>query len=268
MKMFKRIMQCMVLLVLLFVFSSFLSGSAPFVVQTDPAVYLKYIDAVLPRIRRIVFLNDSVNDALRDRKRYTRIEEISPDLKHAILSIEDNRFYDHIGIDPAAVARAMLVNLQYGRIEEGASTITQQLAKNLFLSGDQTMERKAEELLLSLDLELRYDKDEILELYLNSIYFGTGFYGIGDASYGYFGKAPGELNLAESAMLAGVPNAPSVYSPFVDFMLSKKRQFIVLDAMVRSGYITEREAESAKIESLDFVGTEAAPIPGSVSTAQ
>lgn len=265
MNILKRMMQCIMLLVLLFAVSFFLSGTASFMYQTDPNVDLKRNDDLLPRIRRILFLKDSVQDALRNRKRYTRMEDISPTLKNAILAVEDNRFYDHIGIDPQSIARAVLVNLQYGRIEEGASTITQQLAKNLFLSDAQTVERKAEELLLSLDLELCYDKDEILELYVNSIYFGAGFYGVGDASYGYFGKAPKDLTLPESAMLAGIPNAPSVYSPYVDYMLSKKRQFIVLDAMVRSGYITDREAESAKIESLDFVGNEAVPVPSGLT---
>ncbi|MFC2741166.1 MAG: transglycosylase domain-containing protein, partial [Selenomonas sp.] len=148
--------------------------------------------------------------------------------------------------------RATLVNLQYGRIEEGASTITQQLAKNLFLSDEQSLDRKLEEALLSLDLELHYSKDEILELYLNTIYFGSGFYGIHEASVGYFGREPNELDLPETSMLAGIPNAPSVYSPYVDFMLAKKRQIVVLDAMVRTGCITESVAESAKIKPLYF----------------
>ena len=142
------------------------------------------------------------------------------------------------------------MNLQYGTIEEGASTITQQLVKNLFLSHEQTMGRKAEELLLALDIEANYSKDEILELYLNTIYYGSNFYGIGQASQGYFGKKPKDLQLPESAMLAGVPNAPSVYSPYVDFMMAKKRQIVVLDAMVRAGYIDKTMAEDAKIKPI------------------
>ena len=101
-----------------------------------------------------------------------------------------------------------------------------------------------------MDMEHNYSKDEILELYLNSIYFGSGYYGIGEASEGYFGKTPDMLSLPEAAMLAGIPNAPSVYSPYVDFMLSKKRQFIVLDAMVRNGYLRDDVAEDARMKPI------------------
>ena len=145
-----------------------------------------------------------------------------------------------------------LVNLQHGEIQEGASTITQQLVKNLFLSHEQTFGRKGEELLLALDMEASYEKDEILELYLNTIYYGSNFYGIQAASLGYFDKQPRELNLSEAAMLAGLPNAPSLYSPYVDFKMAKKRQIVVLDAMVRNGYIDEKTAEDAKIKPLYF----------------
>jgi len=167
-----------------------------------------------------------------------------------IIAVEDRKFYRHLGIDPEGIMRASLVNLQYGEIQEGASTITQQLAKNLFLSHEQTFGRKGEEVLLALDLELNYEKDEILELYLNTIYYGSGFYGIDAASRGYFGKPPRELSLAECAMLAGLPNAPSLYSPYVDFKAAKKRQIVVLDAMKACGFVTEREAEDAKIKPL------------------
>lgn len=146
--------------------------------------------------------------------------------------------------------RAALVNLQYGEIEEGASTITQQLVKNLFLSHERSFGRKAEEFLLALDMEAHYSKDEILELYLNTIYFGSNYYGIGDASVGYFGKQPSRLELPEAAMLAGLPNAPSLYSPYTDFLMAKKRQFVVLDAMVRTGCISRDIAEDAKIKPI------------------
>ena len=179
-----------------------------------------------------------------------KLRDIPVSLQHAVVAVEDNRFYSHHGFDPQGIMRATLVNLQYGQIEEGASTITQQLVKNLFLSHEQSFGRKAEELLLALDLEANYSKDEILELYLNTIYYGSNFYGIGPAAEGYFGKRPAELQLPESAMLAGLPNAPSLYSPYVDFMMAKKRQFIVIDAMVRSGYLDEHEAESAKIKPI------------------
>ncbi len=203
------------------------------------------------RASRFLFIRRAV-DARVDRSRqdYIPIRDIPDSMKEAIVAVEDNRFYSHHGFDPQGIARAALVNLQYGTIEEGASTITQQLVKNLFLSHEQTMGRKAEELLLALDIEANYSKDEILELYLNTIYYGSNFYGIGQASQGYFGKKPKDLQLPESAMLAGVPNAPSVYSPYVDFMMAKKRQIVVLDAMVRAGYIDKTMAEDAKIKPI------------------
>ena len=203
------------------------------------------------QIARLLFIRRAV-EARLNRTDYVPIGHISPDLKNAIVAIEDRRFYDHWGFDMTGMARAALVNIQHGRIEEGASTITQQLAKNLFLSDEQSLDRKLEEALLALDLEMHYSKDEILELYLNTIYFGSGFYGVHEASVGYFGREPRELDLPETSMLAGIPNAPSVYSPYVDFMLAKKRQIIVLDAMVRTGCITESVAESAKIKPLYF----------------
>ena len=202
---------------------------------------------------RFIFLRDSVDRKVAtvvSKKDYVTIDKIPDNLKQAIVSVEDNRFYSHHGFDIEGIARASLVNLQYGRIEEGASTITQQLVKNLFLSQDQTFDRKAEELLLALDMEARYSKDEILELYLNTIYFGSNYYGIRQASIGYFGKEPSRLILPEAAMIAGLPNAPSLYSPYVDFMMSKKRQIIVLDSMVRTGAITKETAEDAKIKPI------------------
>lgn len=210
-------------------------------------------DSTLDRVGRFIFLKDSVDRKVAtvvSKKDYVTIDKIPDNLKQAIVSVEDNRFYSHHGFDPEGIARASLVNLQYGRIEEGASTITQQLVKNLFLSQDQTFDRKAEELLLALDMEARYSKDEILELYLNTIYFGSNYYGIRQASIGYFGKEPSKLILPEAAMIAGLPNAPSLYSPYVDFMMSKKRQIIVLDSMVRTGAITKETAEDAKIKPI------------------
>lgn len=199
----------------------------------------------LQRVSRFVFLPRAVSDRLR-RANYTKIDWIAPDLKNAIIAVEDSRFYSHIGIDLTAIARAALVNLQYGEVTQGGSTITQQLVKTLFLSQEQTIDRKIEEVMLALNLEARCSKDEILEYYLNSIYFGSGFYGITDAASGYFGKTPGQLTLPEAAMLAGLPNAPSLYSPYEDFTLAKKRQFIVLDAMVKNGFISAELADDAK----------------------
>ena len=178
------------------------------------------------------------------------IERIAPDLQHAIVAVEDRRFYEHHGFDMTGVARATLVNIQHGRIEEGASTITQQLVKNLFFGSEQTFTRKAEELLLALDIEIACSKEEILEMYLNVVYYGGGFYGVQAASDGYFGKSPAALDLPEASMLAGVPNAPSEVSPFVNFIAAKKRQAIVLDTMQAQGMIDARTAEDAKMQAL------------------
>jgi penicillin-binding protein 1A len=201
------------------------------------------------RLRRLLFLRDAVDERIAAKK-IVSASELPDELLKAVVAVEDARFFSHPGFDIEGIIRATLVNLQRGEIEEGASTITQQLIKNLFLSQEQTLARKIEELTLALDLEMRCSKMEILTLYLNTIYFGSGYYGIYDAAHGYFGKDPQDLTLPEAAMLAGLPNAPSLYSPYEDFLLAKKRQFIVLDAMVRNGAISEELAESAKIEPL------------------
>ena len=199
----------------------------------------------LTRVKRLLFLRDAVAERISEKK-VVPTKDLPDALLQAIVAVEDARFYSHPGFDVEGIVRAALINLQKGEIEEGASTITQQLIKNLFLSQERSFARKVEELALAVDLELRFSKSEILSLYLNSIYFGSGYYGVYDASRGYFNKEPKDLTLPEAAMLAGLPNAPSVYSPYEDFLLAKKRQFIVLDAMVRAGMISEQLAEEAK----------------------
>ena len=217
----------------------------PAIQQTDSRVTISTSD----RINRFFFIKRAVDSRI-DHDHYVKLRDIPESMQQAIVAVEDTRFYSHHGFDIQGIMRATLVNIQYGQIEEGASTITQQLVKNLFLSNEQSYGRKAEELLLALDLEANYSKDEILELYLNTIYYGSNFYGIGPAAEGYFGKKPAALQLPESAMLAGLPNAPSLYSPYVDFLMAKKRQFIVIDAMEHSGYIDESTAASAKIKPI------------------
>lgn len=206
-------------------------------------------NSTLNRLERVFFLKQAVNARINSAN-YVKLQDIPESLQQAVVAVEDRKFYNHCGFDMEGIFRASLVNLQYGQVREGASTITQQLVKNLFLSQEQTMGRKAEEFVLAMDMELNYSKDEILELYLNTIYFGSGYYGIKEASEGYFGKEPAMLALPESAMLAGIPNAPSLYSPYVDFMLAKKRQFIVLDAMTAAGYLRESVADDAKIKPI------------------
>lgn len=168
-------------------------------------------------------------------------------MQQAIIAVEDSRFYQHSGFDVEGILRATLVNVQTGSFAEGGSTISQQLIKNLFLSQERTLGRKAEEFILAIDIEMNYSKEEILEMYLNTIYFGSGAYGIGEASNIYFGKPPFHLNLAECAMLAGLPNAPSLTSPYVSFEAAKQRQAVVLAAMTRNGYIGPAQAQDAKL---------------------
>lgn len=201
------------------------------------------------RIYRLIALKSAVDNKIA-KQNYVKLENISLSLQQAIIATEDNRFYTHPGFDIEGMMRASLVNLQYGEVAEGGSTITQQLVKNLFLSQDRSLNRKVEEIALAIDMEMRYSKEEILELYLNTIYFGSGFYGISEASMGYFAKMPHELTLGEATMLAGLPNAPSVYSPYVDFSAAKKRQAIVLNRMAETGYITPTIAKETKAEPI------------------
>lgn len=208
---------------------------------------------VFGALGRMTSIEPAVNEKIKTIPRYVTIDKMPFMLLQALVAVEDTRFYTHKGFDIFGIARAVLVNVEAGEIQEGASTITQQTVKNLFLTSDQTFTRKAEELILSMNMEKNFDKDKILEIYLNSIYFGSDFYGIYDAAQGYFGKEPAELTMAECAMLAGLPNAPSLYSPYVDFRLAKKRQLTVIDAMEKAGVVSSREAENARIEEIILV---------------
>lgn len=204
------------------------------------------------RIYRIFALKSVVETKI-DKQKYIKLNEIPLSLQQAIIAVEDNRFYQHSGFDIEGIARALLVNLQTGMLTEGGSTITQQLVKNLFLTQEKTFVRKVEEVILAIDMELRYSKEEILEMYLNTIYFGSGAYGLGDAAKIYFGKKPADLTLAESAMLAGLPNAPTAFSPYNDWEAAKQRQAIVLAAMVRGSYIGPKLAQEAKQAPLNLI---------------
>ncbi|KAA0548775.1 PBP1A family penicillin-binding protein [Bacillus sp. BGMRC 2118] len=179
-----------------------------------------------------------------------QLEQLSPHLIHAVIATEDQRFYKHSGLNYFGIARALFNNLTSGEIVAGGSTITQQLAKNAFLTHEQTYSRKIKEVLITKKIERSYTKDEILERYLNQIYFGEGSWGIGRASHVYFGKTPAELNISEAATLAGLLKAPSHYSPYKNMELSQKRRNIVLSLMEEEGYITHAEMEKAKGESI------------------
>lgn len=175
-----------------------------------------------------------------------RLADLPPQLPQAVLATEDRRFYDHIGVDFYGLARAMFANLRAGRIVQGGSTITQQVAKNLFLTPDRNLKRKIQEVMLALWLEDRFSKDQILELYLNRVYLGAGTYGVDAAARKYFGKSASAINTWQSAMLAGLLKAPSRYNPLADKKLAAARTKVVLSAMVNAGYLTEAEAASAR----------------------
>ena len=185
-------------------------------------------------------LEETVAD-IRRQDNFTSLEEMPETYVQAVVSVEDHRFYDHFGLDLIAIGRAVVNDIKAGRYVEGGSTITQQLAKNLYFSQEKTMSRKAAEVFLALEIEQKYTKDEILELYVNSIYFGDGYYSVGEASEGYFGKPASEMNDYECTLLAGVPNAPSKYAPSKNLALAEKRQQKVISRMEACGYITEEE---------------------------
>ena len=182
------------------------------------------------------------------------LHEIPRHLLQAVIATEDRRFYEHGGIDPYGLVRAMAANLWAGHVVQGGSTITQQAAKNIFLTPERSLRRKAQELLLALWLEHKFSKNEILELYLNRVYLGSGSYGIAAAAQKYFGKKVSELSLPECAMLAGLLKAPSRYSPINDPALARQRQQQVLENMVEAGYIIPREQAVALSRPLSFTG--------------
>ena len=184
---------------------------------------------------------------------WIKLDSISPYLIKATIDTEDKNFYKHLGFDYFRIIKAIFKNLKSKSLSEGASTITQQYARNLFLSYDKTWSRKIDEALLAAELETHYTKDEILEGYLNTINYG-GVYGIENASWYYFGHSSSDLSLAEASMLAGIPQSPSNYSPLINLSLAKKRQKIVLMAMSKNGDINYNDLDSAYNLSLNYIG--------------
>ncbi|EHO19842.1 hypothetical protein HMPREF9466_01773 [Fusobacterium necrophorum subsp. funduliforme 1_1_36S] len=190
--------------------------------------------------------NGEVVDTLYQEARdNVSLEEIPEYSKQAFLAIEDKRFYKHHGIDPRGLLRALFVNLRSGHARQGASSITQQLAKNAFLTMDRTLSRKIKELIITIEIERVYTKEEILEKYLNEIYFGSGAYGLKTAAKQFFHKDIQDINLAEAAMLAGIPNRPEGYNPRRKLDNAIKRMNIVLAEMREDGRITEEEYQEA-----------------------
>ena len=188
-----------------------------------------------------ISLEDKINN-IKSIENYTKLEELPKIYKDAVLAVEDHRFYKHGGVDIISIGRAVIKDIQAMSFVEGGSTITQQVAKNTYFTQEKKMTRKIAEVFMAREIEKNYSKDEILEIYLNTSYFGDGYYTVKEASRGYFEKEPIQMTDYESIMLAGIPNAPSVYSPTKNAELSKQRQRQVANAMVKNGYITEKEA--------------------------
>lgn len=230
-KMFQRLL--VVLLCILFTVGAFFSGKG----------YQMYIEAVTEKS-----VSQRVEE-IRGGETFTPYSELPQFYIDATISVEDHRFNEHFGIDLIAIGRAAWTDIKERSFVQGGSTITQQLAKNMLFTQEKKLERKVAEIFAVLELEANYTKEEIFELYVNTSYFGNGYYSVGEAATGYFSKEPSELSEYECAMLAGIPNAPSAYSPDTNKELALQRVNHVLDSMVRNRIITQEEANRIALEN-------------------
>ncbi|MBU0609989.1 MAG: transglycosylase domain-containing protein, partial [Armatimonadetes bacterium] len=225
------------------------------------------IEAYRPRLTTQIFSTEVYPDKTEKHTLLARIfrEDREPEelrnipeaLQHATVAIEDRPFYRHRGIDPKGIMRALVVNLRSRSMAQGGSTITQQLARNMWLTREKTIPRKLKEMLLAAELERRFSKDEILEMYLNEVYYGHGAWGIKRAARLYFNTTPKDLSLAQCALLAGLPRSPIYYSPYDYPKNARARRHQVLLAMVQQGYITPKELKDADEEQ---IGANLAPL--------
>ena len=246
MKKLKKIIKVFVLLMIIALLAF---GGVILYIKMSPKLEIKNANAFL--------MYDSQNELFfqgSGSQEWVNLEDISDKLIQATIYTEDKHFYQHFGFDFLRIAKALYVNITSGSKSQGASTISQQYAKNLFLDFDKTWERKLKEMWITLQLEVHYDKDEILEGYLNTINYGHGMYGIQNASKFYFDKNASELDWAEAAMLTGIPKSPSNYSPIVNFDLAKQRQTNILYNLYKNEIITEEEYNQAVSEELTIVG--------------
>lgn len=228
MKFFRKLLFMIIILIIIIISLLFLVGQ----------IYYSYQLKQKPLITRV--------EEVTKKSDFVSFDDMSVNYRNAVIAVEDHRFYDHGAVDFIALARATFTNIKNKELQEGGSTITQQVAKNIVFNQEQTFLRKLGEILAAYDIEKNYSKKEIFEIYVNSAYFGNGYYGIGQASKGYYNKEPKDLTLDEATMLAGIPNAPSVYAPTVNPDLAKKRQYHVLNTMLEYGYITKDESLSVK----------------------
>lgn len=228
MKFFRKLLFMIIILIIIIISLLFLVGQ----------IYYSYQLKQKPLITRV--------EEVTKKSDFVSFDDMSVNYRNAVIAVEDHRFYDHGAVDFIALARATFTNIKNKELQEGGSTITQQVAKNIVFNQEQTFLRKLGEILAAYDIEKNYSKKEIFEIYVNSAYFGNGYYGIGQASKGYYNKEPKDLTLDEATMLAGIPNAPSVYAPTVNPDLAKKRQSHVINSMLEYGYISKEEALSIK----------------------
>ena len=226
MKILKRIIICIILIILF---------AVGIVTYKGYTIYKQALNEIS--------VKDKVAE-IQSQENYTKIEDLPEFYLNAVIAVEDHRFYDHGAIDIISIGRAVWTNVKSFELREGGSTITQQLAKNIYFTQEKTALRKIAEIFMAFEIEKNCDKDEILELYVNTSYFGDGYYCVKEAANGYFDKEPIDMNEYESSMLAGIPNAPSVYAPTKNLDLAKQRQNQVLDRMVKYEYITEEEKQN------------------------
>ncbi|MCX8075079.1 MAG: transglycosylase domain-containing protein [Clostridia bacterium] len=222
--------------------------SKPFGFVKDILIFILFVGVIITAItvkNGYDMYKKAINDTsitervqeIKDMKYYVKISDIPISYKNAVIAIEDNRFYEHGPFDIVSLGRAVITNIKDMSLTEGGSTITQQLAKNMYFSQEKRFSRKVAEVFVAFDLEKKYNKDEILEYYMNIIYYGDGYIGIGQASMGYFDKTPNELTFDEQTLLAGLPNAPSAYALTSNPDLALQRQQMVIDAMKKYNYV-------------------------------
>ncbi len=223
MKWIKRLCSFLVLVIIILIGVLFVKG------------YIDYREALNEKsVEKMAAEIESIDN-------YTTIDELPKTYIDAVLAVEDKRFYSHPGFDPIATCRALVNDIRAGSYVEGGSTITQQLAKNQYFTQDKKIIRKVAELFMAFKIESVLDKDKIFELYVNSIFFGNGYYCVADASWGYFGKPPSEMDFDECTLLAGIPNAPTNYNPVASPELARERQAQVIEKMKKAGYLKEEE---------------------------
>ena len=230
MKVIKRIL-IIILLIIIFIVAGFL--------YKGHELYKQALEKIS--------ISDKVAEIKSDEN-YTKLEDMSEFYKDAVIAVEDRRFYEHGAIDPIALARAIYSNIKAKELREGGSTITQQLAKNIYFTQEKSALRKIAEIFMAYDLEKNLNKDTILELYLNTSYFGDGYYCVAEASRGYYKKEPKDMTLYDATMLAGIPNAPSVYAPTVNFNLTQSRQRKVVSSMLEYKYLSQEQADKLNKE--------------------